>query len=255
MGQRFKVVAVGVGVAEQRAVVGEAHLHGVADQMQDPGAWQRLADETDQHEVGRQLVHEILAPACPPLGLQQVAPAKQGRLQVAGGCKQVPVQQGVAVAIGGPAQLPGKIIELTCRRHLRMVAHDALQQRRSRARHADDEDGLRAITGSVPVRVQRCRETFDQGIEQRLFGGRVVAQAPMHDAVAALQGVPGAVVPAQVVELFVQREFKRGMVFAAGRRRRQPRLQCIQVIARWRLRAQARQGQRGTAKPGASGQA
>ena len=143
----------------------------------------------------------------------------------------------MAVAIGGPAQLLRQIGQLAGRHDLRVVADDAFEQGRARARHADDEDRLRAVDRRSRGRLfSGLRKAFDQRIEHRLFGRRIVAQALVHDRVGALQGLPCLFVAVRCRRVPCAARIRalrdlREVILAAVRHHRQTPAQRIEVVA------------------------
>ena len=83
-GQRIQVIAVGEGIAEQRAVIGETQVHRIAAHVHDLRLRQCPPDKTGQHEIRRQLVHVVRPAAGAPLGLLQVTSTDLGEVDLAG---------------------------------------------------------------------------------------------------------------------------------------------------------------------------
>ena len=154
-----------------------------------------------------------------------------------------------------PAQLARQVGQFARRRHHRMAAEDAFEQGGAGARQADDEDRHRPGMPHAVVRGQVRVESGDDLVEQARFGGGIVGKASVHHRIAAHECRPGVVELAEVVELLVQRELERGVVFGARCHRRQPRADEVDMVACRRLPADACKGQRGATERGAQAQA
>ncbi len=146
--------------------------------------------------------------------------------------------------IGGPAHLQREVIELAGEADVRMVAEQAIDDGRARARHADDEDRLRAFVHDVRRFEERGRRDLGQPLEQAARSGRIVGMARVHDRVRARERVPRLVVAAEILELLVARKLDRPVRFAPLRHRPDAPLEIIEVVAPGRLLAQARELER-----------
>ena len=82
------------------------------------------------------------------------------------------IEQQACVAARSAFQCDAEILQFAAGAHIRMTGENALDQRRARARHADDEDRPMAVVSGTSSR--HLRHGFDQRIEQRLVAAEVV---------------------------------------------------------------------------------
>src|SRR5579862_27226 len=168
-----EVVAEGLAAREMLLEVGQAARHRMAPRVDDPGIGQDQMDKAHMQEIVRHLVdEERSAEFAMHAGAREIvlADLPQARGLDIGeqlGIAALRAVQRVAVE---PARERGDVGQLHRAFHLGMAGQDLLDQRRARARHADDEDRIAGLASRAAPRREELRR------ERRARAAQVIAQ-------------------------------------------------------------------------------
>lgn len=251
--QRTEVVAVGAGVAEVSAPVGETRIHRIAHQVEDRRTRQRGMDRRGQNPVGRLLVDKEPPAVCTPLRSGKIAAAKFDVIET-GQARQQRVALGVP-GVGHPVQLRAEVHQLACHRDLRMIAEHAFEQGGAGTRHADDEDGRRGRCSTGVARHIHVPPHRQEPVQPRVMARGLTTQARVHQRVRMCQRVPCFAIAVQILQSLVARKLEGCPIGTMRRRGGRARFDHGEVVVIRRLLAQPHQRHRDPATHGRFGEA
>lgn len=220
IGELGLVVGISAFEVEQIAQVGEAGAHRIAHQIDQAGSGNRLQDEADVDEVGRQLLGEIAPAFGPPgvvLGIPGAYPPQVGLCQPR---HLLGVQR--PVAAGDALELRAERGRFAAVTDVGMAGQHLFEQRGSGAVHADDENGRRFARGRPGMVGHAGPIDGLQGLEQPLRVLRPVGHLLAFRGIAVRQRFPGGFMVLGPVQLVVQRDGQVDLILQAGFGQSQP---------------------------------
>ena len=180
-----EIVGVGLLAGEMHREARHAGVDGIAHGMNDGRVRQRQMDQAGEDEISRHFIGNarcVRRPLPEPIAILRAERPKMLRRHVRNHLgKRQRARQRIAEAAGGLVEQ----VEFAGAKDLRMARQDLLDQRRARARHADDEDRkVRRIAGVAVGSDEFRGEQRARAVEARQCRGFVVGDLPTLEGIA-----------------------------------------------------------------------